>query len=1109
MTISRVGPHAADDTAPTTLSKLARHVPGFVYAYRLFPDGHSCFPFATDGIVDIYGVVSADVLETAQPVFDVLHPDDLGRVSETIQASAASLSLWADEYRVVHPRKGIIWVHGESSPEALPDGSILWYGNLRDITELRLVAERQRVMADLASLVGDEHALLTHAISEIEGLTESRVGFINFVDADRNAVDLAVWTNNTRGCCTVEHPSHYPLHQAGIWADAFRTGAPVVVNCYDRDTRGERLPSGHAVLERFVAVPVFDGGRVAMILGVGNKCVDYDARDVETARLIGDYVWRSVRRIRAEADLRRGEAFLHTTGELARVGGWELDVPANELRWTAVTRQLYEVAPDYQPLVDSEIAFYHPDDRARLRRALGRALEQGESYELELRLITARGNRLWVKTKGDPVVEGGATVKIQGSIQDVTGRVEAEQALRERERSYREIFDASNDAIFVHDAESLRILDVNQAMLGMYGYADKQEVLRAELGVFSAGGSQAGQGASEGLFGRVIDDSPRVFEWHARRRNGECFWVEASLRQVRIGGVPSLLAVMRDIDQRRQVDERLRQAARVIESTAEGVLITDPAEAILAVNPAFTEITGYTEAEARGQTPRMLRSGRHDPSFYRDMWGAISTAGQWRGEIWNRRKSGELYPQLATISAVRDPDGTIVNYVAVFSDISESKRSAADLYRLAHEDALTGLPNRALLRARVDQSIQRARLRRTQLALLVLDLDLFKRVNDTLGHNEGDVLLQQVAAALAQRAGEAHSIARVGGDEFVVLMDDLANPNAAATLAQGLLDALAQPFHAAGRELYLTASIGISVYPMDGADMDSLLRSADVALYQAKDQGRNDYRFFEWRMGDGAVERLRLDSALRGALDRGELHLAYQPQIGLEDGCMHGVEALLRWRNGELGEVPPDRFIPIAEEIGLIWRIGAWVLEQACLQIRAWDAAGMLVPRVAVNLSVQQIERFELVALVEATLERTGVAADRLELEVTESMLMRDAERAIENLGALRALGITLAIDDFGSGYSSLRYLKRLPIDRLKIDKGFVDHLSIDAEDDAIARAVIALGRSLGLTVLAEGVETEAHAAFLRREGCQEAQGYHYGRPMSADALVCARRGRC
>jgi diguanylate cyclase (GGDEF)-like protein len=397
-----------------------------------------------------------------------------------------------------------------------------------------------------------------------------------------------------------------------------------------------------------------------------------------------------------------------------------------------------------------------------------------------------------------------------------------------------------------------------------------------------------------------------------------------------------------------------------------------------------------------------LQSGRHDETFYQAMWATLEATGQWRGEFWNRRSDGDIYPQLSTISTVCDKGGRLTNYIAVFGDITQLKRSEEELYRLAHMDALTGLPNRVLLRARLEQSVSRARRDGSMLAILFLDLDLFKNVNDTLGHPVGDALLQSVAAAMQTKIRAADSIARLGGDEFVVLMEDVDDPNMAAQLARRLLGVFSSPFDAEGRELYITASIGISIFPLDGEDMDALLSNAGVAMYQAKEHGRNTYRFFESVMTERAMERLRLENALRGALARNEMTLVFQPQVKLSNRSMYSAEVLLRWHHPELGQVPPERFIPVAEELGLIRELGAWVLEQACLQLAEWDRSGFLVQRLAVNLSAQQLERVDLLDSIRPILARAQIEGDRLELEVTESMLMRHADQIISNLRALR-----------------------------------------------------------------------------------------------------------
>ncbi|HEX8979432.1 MAG TPA: EAL domain-containing protein [Parasulfuritortus sp.] len=553
--------------------------------------------------------------------------------------------------------------------------------------------------------------------------------------------------------------------------------------------------------------------------------------------------------------------------------------------------------------------------------------------------------------------------------------------------------------------------------------------------------------------------------------------------------------------QRRESVDKLRQSARVFENTAEGVIITDAKARILTVNPAFTALTGYEEHEVLGHTPALLHSGRQNPTFYQALWRDLKDTGTWQGEIWNQRKNGEIYPEWLTISSVNDADGQTTHYVGVFSDISSVKRAQAAQEFLAHHDPLTGLPNRSLLRSRLEQSIQHARRDGRGRAVLFLDLDRFKDVNDSLGHSVGDELLRIVATKMEKQIRSGDTLARLGGDEFIVLVEDSATPEQAARVAGKLLALFEQPFFVADSEIFVTASIGISLFPSDGGDVDTLVSNADLAMYQAKALGRNNYQFYAPEMTDRILERTHLEHALRGALGRNEFTLHYQPQVDIATGSLLGVEALLRWHHPELGLVPPARFIPAAEEIGLIGEIGAWVLREACRQAVDWQAAQLDVPRISVNLSVRQLERSQLLDQVARILEETGLRSERLELEVTESMIMRQTDDAISVLSGLREMGVQLAVDDFGTGYSSLSYLKQLPLNRLKIDQSFVRDLGTNDDDLAIVRTIIALGRNLGLDVVAEGVEQATQAEHLRREGCLVAQGYLFGRPMDAAQL--------
>jgi diguanylate cyclase (GGDEF)-like protein/PAS domain S-box-containing protein len=545
----------------------------------------------------------------------------------------------------------------------------------------------------------------------------------------------------------------------------------------------------------------------------------------------------------------------------------------------------------------------------------------------------------------------------------------------------------------------------------------------------------------------------------------------------------------------------LRQAAAVFDATQEGVLVTDAKQCIVHCNPAFSRITGYSLGEILGQQPGLLKSGRHDQPFYNNLWHTLKSRGAWSGEIWNRRKNGEIYPQWQNIRAIRDADGELSHYVAVFSDISALKHSQHELDYLAHHDPLSNLPNRLLFSEQVENALERAQREQRNGAVLLLDLDHFKHINESLGHAIGDLLLKAVGERLQQQVQAGMSLARLGGDEFGLLCVDCTSAEQAAGIAQQLLSCLSQPFVLNNQELFIGASIGISLFPGDAVDVAQVLRNVDSALSKAKSSGREGYAFYTQELTEYARQRVELVSALRHALEHGELRLHYQPLLCLRSKQIIGVESLVRWQHPQRGLVPPGEFIPIAEESGLIGAIDAWVLAQACRQMVAWQAAGYGLQFIAVNVSSRLFSRGELDSRVAQVLADSGLDPAYLELEVTESAVMDNPDAALALLERLRALGLRLAIDDFGTGYSSLARLKRLPVHKLKLDQSFVRGLPFDQDDIAISRAVIALGHSLGLKVLAEGIEQPEQAELLEQLGCDHAQGYYFGRPLPAEAL--------
>lgn len=602
------------------------------------------------------------------------------------------------------------------------------------------------------------------------------------------------------------------------------------------------------------------------------------------------------------------------------------------------------------------------------------------------------------------------------------------------------------------------------------------------------------------LLNSFLDDSAQLARW---QRVNSYVWVGVSaglifLARARLFSFLGMGARLR----RQRVDqERLRQAAVVFDCTREGVLVSDHNGVIVHVNPALVKITGYAPEEVLGQRPNMFKSGHHGPEFYQAVFESLEKTGEWHGEIWNRRKSGEIYPQWQTIRAVRDSKDQITHYVAVFSDISAIKNTQSELMRLAHHDPLTDLPNRLLFTDRAEQALAYAQRHKSGCALLMIDLDHFKIINDSMGHNVGDLLLKAVGERLTAVFGKGFTVARLGGDEFAVLVENCTQVAQAAGFAQQVLEVMKGAFILETHQLFISASVGISLYPNDALNAEQLLRNADSALFKAKSAGREGYALYTEELTAHAQYRIEVASDLRRALEQQELRVYFQPVHDLTTSRMVGVEALVRWQHPQRGLVAPGEFIPIAERTGLIAEIDAWVLEQACWQMCQWQAAGVDLSFVAVNISSRLFARPELYQLVSTVLADTGLNPTLLELEVTESAVMDNSEVALEQMHRLRELGLRLAIDDFGTGFSSLLRLKRLPVQKLKIDQGFVAGLPGDDDDVAIVRAVIALAQSMGMQVHAEGIEYVEQAQFLLDHHCDLGQGYWFGRPMPAREL--------
>ena len=585
--------------------------------------------------------------------------------------------------------------------------------------------------------------------------------------------------------------------------------------------------------------------------------------------------------------------------------------------------------------------------------------------------------------------------------------------------------------------------------------------------------------------------------------DGALRWLEVSTSPLLAadGQEPRVVLTFSDITERRSAEEKSRLAFEAIRHSGEGILVTDAQHRIISANPAFESVTGYSAAEVAGHTPQIYSSVNQDEGLFETVRQTVENSGHWQGEVWNRRKNGEVYPEWLGVSAVREADGKARYYVYIFSDMTERKAAQERIEFLAHHDPLTELPNRLLLRDRMAQAMAHATRMQSRVALIFLDLDRFKKINDSLGHPVGDALLKAVVERLKSCVRESDTISRQGGDEFVIVLNDVRDSDAVSRVADKIHQRMGHPFLIGEHSLITSFSMGVAIYPDDGEDFDVLMQKADTAMYHAKEAGRNSHRFFTEQMNLQVVEHMNLETQLRRALENDEFVLHYQPQLDLQERTIIGVEALVRWNSPDNGLVPPAKFIPVAEDSGLIVQIGAWVLREACRQAREWQDAGLPPFVMAVNLSAIQFKRLDLVNTVINALVLSDLDSQWLELELTESILLQDAEATLDTVHRLKALGVKLSVDDFGTGYSSLAYLKRFAVDKLKIDQSFVRDLVTDPDDAAIVRAIIQMAHSLKLKTIAEGVETEELCNLLQLFRCDEIQGYWLARPMPAEEL--------
>ena len=760
----------------------------------------------------------------------------------------------------------------------------------------------------------------------------------------------------------------------------------------------------------------------------------------------------------------------------------------------------------------------HPEDADYYHRSRQSQRHAGYSQLLQCQLRFRHRDGNWrrfdIREQALARDKHDQVTRIIGVAKDITEQIEASESLRDSEQRYRMLAESISDVIFSTDSK-LSLNYVSPSVQAVLGF-DAEWIFQNGWQSIIANPQQLS--GIYTLMDRVSKSlnkpehlallrsqvQTQLFLFDCLRADGRKIPIELRLVLVwdEHGGFEGVLGVGRDISQQRRAEKDLRMAATVFEHSTSAILITDPAGYIVQANEAFSRVSGYAVSEVLDQLPNMLTVDEQQDAHLRYVLKQLHQHSTWEGEVWMKRRNGEHYPAWVGITAVLDDEGDLASYVCFFSDISERKASEQRIHRLAYYDALTHLPNRTLFQDRLHTALQSAERQKSWVVLMFLDLDRFKPINDSLGHAAGDRMLKDMATRLLACVDNDDTVARMGGDEFTLLLQHRSSRelalNRAIHVAEQILASLVRPFVLEGREFFVTASIGIALSPQDGNELSQLMKNADTAMYHAKERGKNNFQFYQADMNASALERLELESDLRHALEQDEFVLYYQPQFSGDGKRLTGAEALLRWRHPRRGLVPPGDFIPVLEELGLVVDVGDWVISEACRQLKTWHQNRVRVPKVSVNISARQFSDGQLGTRIATILRETGLPPACLELELTESILMREVSEAMQILAGLKNLGLSIAVDDFGTGYSSLNYLKQFPIDVLKIDRTFVDGLPSGEQDAQIARAIIAMAHSLNLAVIAEGVETHEQLDFLREHGCDEVQGYLFGRPMPA-----------
>ncbi|MCH8478898.1 MAG: EAL domain-containing protein [Wenzhouxiangella sp.] len=1029
---------------------MAEDVPVGIFSLIEHPDGTRSIEYFSDRCLNLLGVAREAVEARFDNVFSQIHAEDMDRIAQRMEQAREAVAPWATEFRVLHGQRTAV-LRMEATPR-VQNGLIYWSGIVSDVTEQREAELRFQTLFQQSPLSIIVHDPDSGEVIDANPAAWQAYGFDDFETLRRRRRQKEPPYGEDEAMTLIRRaaagePQHFE------WKS------------FDRD--------GQVFWEMVSLVPVMLRGRL---------CVFSTALDITDRRA-------------SEQALAEREALLEAVSRLSGTGGWQLEAADQKVRWTDHTFRIHELPISATVPLEQALSFYTADSRRQLEVALVHAMETGEGYDLTLEMKTATGRQITVRSLCQPELKDGKVVRLIGAFQDVTEAVRNQRRLAEAERRFRRLVENAPVNILVHDAQTGEILDANPAAVRAYGAGSLAELQQRKSEIWADAPYDLTEALDRIHQARTSPAGP--FDWLCRRLDGTEFWQLVSLTPARIEQRDCVLAACVDVSLRREAENLLRESEERFRHLLKGV----PGVAVIGYhsdgrihywNKAAEEFYGYAETEALDQDVVELLVPAEQASRYRDIMHELIRTGEIEGgELNLRQRDGTLVTVFASHAFVHGP-GRSDELFRIDIDLTERKRHEHELMQIANYDSLTGLPNRHLMAEMMRELCARSRRNDETLAVCYLDLDDFKPINDRHGHDVGDQVLVMVAERLRHMVRGSDLVSRLGGDEFVILLTDAGDGTGLETRLRGLLDNIAQPMQIGKLLLRVHASIGVTLYPTDGSDPDSLLRHADQAMYRAKAQGRNRFSLFDTVMEDRARERRRFLVEIERGLESGQFQLHFQPKVRLETGELFGFEALVRWHHPERGLLGPGGFLPYLDQSELEPVFGEAMIAQALERMAAWHEAGREV-KISVNVSGAHLLRPGFVEWLGAALgKHPAIAADQLCLEIIESAAVADLHSAVPVLQTVRDLGVEVSIDDFGTGYSSLSYLRTLPVDELKIDRSFVLDMLNDASDEAIVRSVIGLAAAFGIRVVAEGVETEAHVRRLLELCCDLGQGYAF-----------------